>query len=191
MTQEPQYPTGPPSGGEAPYGQFAQPPQFWGPPPLPPLAIRPKATFTQAVKSGFRNYANFNGRAVNSEFWWWFVFEYLVMSVLYLTAYVVFLVGILSSVVEGARVGSRSGSRLPTADFTWNPLLVVAVILVIVLLLAGLALLLPGLAVRVRRLHDAGYSGWFVLLTLAPFGSVVLLALLAMESSPEGMKYGY
>ena len=55
----------------------------------------------------------------------------------------------------------------------------------------ALALLVPGLALRVRRLHDAGYSGWFILLSLAPFGSVIILALLAMESSPEGMKYGY
>jgi uncharacterized membrane protein YhaH (DUF805 family) len=54
-------------------------------------------------------------------------------------------------------------------------------------LLAGLALLLPGLAVAVRRLHDVGRSGWWVLLVLIPIvGALILvLAYLIKHSEPD------
>ncbi|HUG37251.1 MAG TPA: DUF805 domain-containing protein [Candidatus Limnocylindrales bacterium] len=35
-------------------------------------------TFTQAIEAGFKNYTNFSGRAVRSEYWFWFLFEVLV-----------------------------------------------------------------------------------------------------------------
>lgn len=34
--------------------------------------------FLGAIKSGFGNYANFNGRACRSEFWWWFLFAIII-----------------------------------------------------------------------------------------------------------------
>ena len=36
--------------------------------------------FPNAVKSGFRNYANFKGRATRSEFWWWTLFTGIVSA---------------------------------------------------------------------------------------------------------------
>lgn len=48
-----------------------------------------------------------------------------------------------------------------------------------------LALLLPLLAAGARRLHDTGRSGWWQLLTLAPFGGVVPLIMLAQPSMPR------
>jgi len=153
--------------------------------------MRPKVGFAEAVKSGFRNYANFNGRAVNSEFWWWFVFEYLVLGILGYLAYFFVFLGFMTSLGGVLTDSPRRGSTSRDLDFVWSAPLVVGIVLSVLLLLAALALLIPGLALRVRRLHDAGYNGWFILLSLAPFGSVVVLALLAMESSPEGMKYGY
>jgi uncharacterized membrane protein YhaH (DUF805 family) len=59
----------------------------------------------------------------------------------------------------------------------------------------ALGLLLPNLAVTVRRLHDTGRSGWWILIALIPFvGGIVLLVftLLASEgpnqwgSAPDG-----
>lgn len=35
-------------------------------------------TFQQAIASGFRNYVNFAGRSVRSEFWYWTLFVWLV-----------------------------------------------------------------------------------------------------------------
>lgn len=51
--------------------------------------------------------------------------------------------------------------------------------------LAGLALILPSLAVLVRRFHDAGHSGWWVLIMLLPvIGFVVWLIFALTESKP-------
>ena len=50
---------------------------------------------------------------------------------------------------------------------------------------------LPLLAVAVRRLHDVGRSGWFVLLGLIPVvGELVLLYFLVQPSQPESNAYG-
>ena len=51
--------------------------------------------------------------------------------------------------------------------------------------LVGLALLLPNLAVAVRRLHDAGHSGWWLLIGLLPIiGAIVLLVFTLQGSEP-------
>ena len=57
--------------------------------------------------------------------------------------------------------------------------------------LVTLALLVPGLAVAIRRLHDIGKSGWWMLLWLLPiFGPIVLLILSLMDSQPGDNQYG-
>ena len=54
-----------------------------------------------------------------------------------------------------------------------------------------LAVLLPGLAVLVRRLHDIGKSGWWIFISLVPLiGSIVLLVFLATDSQPGENQYG-
>lgn len=51
--------------------------------------------------------------------------------------------------------------------------------------LLSLALFLPGLAVLVRRLHDVGRSGWWVLILLLPLiGFIVILVFALTESQP-------
>jgi uncharacterized membrane protein YhaH (DUF805 family) len=57
--------------------------------------------------------------------------------------------------------------------------------------LAGLALLVPGIAVAIRRLHDTNRSGWWFLIVLVPFvGGIVLLVFNAMEGTPGDNSYG-
>jgi uncharacterized membrane protein YhaH (DUF805 family) len=54
-----------------------------------------------------------------------------------------------------------------------------------------LAVLIPGLAVTVRRLHDVGKSGWWIFISLIPLiGSIWLLVLLATDSQPVENGYG-
>ncbi|MGW2841740.1 DUF805 domain-containing protein [Streptomyces sp. NPDC001493] len=55
----------------------------------------------------------------------------------------------------------------------------------------ALAVLLPGLAVTVRRLHDTGRSGWWILISFVPFvGGIILLVFLASEGKAEANEHG-
>jgi uncharacterized membrane protein YhaH (DUF805 family) len=57
--------------------------------------------------------------------------------------------------------------------------------------LYSLAVLIPGIAVLVRRLHDIDRSGWWVLIGLVPFvGGIVLLVLAALDSTPGENRFG-
>lgn len=57
--------------------------------------------------------------------------------------------------------------------------------------LYSLAVLLPGLGVAVRRLHDTGRSGWWLLISLVPLiGAIVLLVFLVSDSQPDTNQYG-
>jgi uncharacterized membrane protein YhaH (DUF805 family) len=54
-----------------------------------------------------------------------------------------------------------------------------------------LAVLIPGLAVFVRRLHDVGKSGWMILIALIPIiGAIWLLVLMVTDSNPGENQYG-
>ena len=60
-----------------------------------------------------------------------------------------------------------------------------------VAIIVGLALLLPSLAVTVRRLHDTGRSGWWILIGIIPLiGIIVLLAFECQDSQPSTNNYG-
>ncbi len=55
----------------------------------------------------------------------------------------------------------------------------------------SLAVLVPSIAVTVRRLHDIGKSGWWWLIVLVPFvGFIVLLVFAVMDSQPGSNQYG-
>ncbi|GAB3089579.1 DUF805 domain-containing protein [Lysobacter terrae] len=59
--------------------------------------------------------------------------------------------------------------------------------------LAGLysfAILLPGIGVTARRLHDIGKSGWFMLVALIPVVGLYLIYLLAQDSEMHTNAYG-
>ncbi|MGB5855916.1 MAG: DUF805 domain-containing protein [Oceanisphaera sp.] len=55
----------------------------------------------------------------------------------------------------------------------------------------SLAVLLPGLGVSVRRLHDSNRSGWWMLIGFIPIlGSIVLLVFMLLGSTPGDNQYG-
>ncbi len=125
--------------------------------------------FVDAVKRGFKKYATFTGRASRGEYWWWFLFTF--------TGYLV--LGLLAFAVGTA--SSRDGGRTPG-------LLALPLIILFAVFLFGI--LIPTLAVTVRRLHDAGYSGWLALLLLIPYlGSLIMMIFALLPSSPAGVKY--
>ena len=55
----------------------------------------------------------------------------------------------------------------------------------------ALAVLIPNLAVAVRRLHDTGRTGWWLLIGFVPFiGGIVLLVFMFIDSQPGNNEYG-
>jgi uncharacterized membrane protein YhaH (DUF805 family) len=57
--------------------------------------------------------------------------------------------------------------------------------------LYSLAVLIPSIAVTVRRLHDTGRTGWWILISLVPFvGGIVLLIFMLLDSQAGVNQYG-
>ena len=55
----------------------------------------------------------------------------------------------------------------------------------------GLAVMIPGIAVSVRRLHDTNRSGWWLFIGLIPLlGAIVLLVFMVQDSQPDENQYG-
>lgn len=75
--------------------------------------------------------------------------------------------------------------------FTALRLTPITVILTIINYLISLALLLPGLALSVRRLHDTGKDWPYLFLALIPFvGAIILLVFMVQDSAPGDNQFG-
>jgi uncharacterized membrane protein YhaH (DUF805 family) len=62
---------------------------------------------------------------------------------------------------------------------------------IVLTIIYSLAVLLPSLAVTVRRLHDTGRSGWMILLGLIPLvGGIILLVFSCQDSHDQLNQYG-
>jgi uncharacterized membrane protein YhaH (DUF805 family) len=123
-------------------------------------------SFVDAIKTCFQKYAEFRGRASRPEFWWFALLYYILIFALAMP----FVLG----------------------AFRLDPFerMAVAAVFGLFFGLASLALLLPYLAVGVRRLHDTGKSGAWWFIALVPFGWVVLLVFFASEGDPGSNRYG-
>lgn len=54
-----------------------------------------------------------------------------------------------------------------------------------------LAVFIPGIAVSVRRLHDTGRTGWWLLINLVPvLGVIVYIYFMVLDGNPERNEYG-
>lgn len=100
----------------------------------------------KAIRNAFSNYATFSGRASMGDYWWFALFNFLVL--------------ITASIVDAAL------GTMPLFYYV-----------------SVAALFLPGLSVGVRRIHDAGKSGWFI---LVPIYNLVL----ALTPSKPDNQYG-
>nr|MDT0661353.1 DUF805 domain-containing protein [Micromonospora sp. DSM 115978] len=119
-------------------------------------------TFTSAVRSVLTQYVGFQGRARRAEYWWFVLFS--------------LLVGIATSILDSALGTDFENSSLSGGFFN---------------LIANLALLLPSLAVAVRRLHDTDRSGWWILIGLIPLlGAIVLLVFFVKDGTPGQNRFG-
>jgi uncharacterized membrane protein YhaH (DUF805 family) len=126
----------------------------------------------EAVKRFYQNYAKFSGRASRSEYWWVAAFFFIAYGALGL------LIGVIGSATATVGADGKSepgGAIIPFA------------VIIFVLFLGSIV---PSIAVAIRRLHDAGFSGLIYLITLVPYlGSFVLFILYMLPSSPLGVRF--
>ena len=119
-----------------------------------------------AVKSVLGKYATFSGRAVRSEYWWWS----LALIILF----------VLLAIVEGAIISPILGFDQFSSN-AGHPLS----------LLVCLTILLPSIAVTVRRLHDTDRSGRWLLVGLVPLvGNLVLLFFYVQKGTDGENQFG-
>ena len=72
-----------------------------------------------------------------------------------------------------------------------NILVGIASIFIVLYVIYSLAVLIPGLAVGIRRLHDTDRSGWWLLIALIPIvGIIVLIVFWATDGQPAPNQYG-
>ena len=120
-----------------------------------------------AYKNFFKNYAEFTGRSTRPDFWWVWLGN-LILSIPFwiIYFYTVFLSTVMYSVSDSA------------SEATFMVFGLVAIIYAVFYL----AILVPTLALSVRRLRDAGFHWAFIFLRFAPMGGFILLVLLAMPT---------
>lgn len=121
-----------------------------------------KMNSIQAVKLFFQNYANFNGRATRSEYWWVFLFNMLVSA-----AAGVFT---LISIITGVEAFSLIGGALFG--------------------LYTLATIIPRLSLLVRRMHDVGKDGAYLLMYLIPFAGFIIIFVSLVQDSAMDNQFG-
>ena len=121
-----------------------------------PDEIVGRRSFGTAVKICLRRYAQFEGRAPRSEYWWFALFTVLA--------------SIVADILDSAFLHGGFGL---ISDLVW------------------LALLLPSIAVQVRRLHDIDRTGWWWWIVLVPLLGWILLLVWNCTPGTEGPnRYG-
>ena len=119
-----------------------------------------------------RRYAEFSGRSRRKEFWMFVLFNYAV------------------GLVYGALLGILM-LLLYFTDMSEDMMLTIFVISLVPWLIYSLWLMIPGLAVTVRRLHDLDKSGWNLLWSLIPVaGAIMLIIWYASEGTRGPNRFG-
>tara|TARA_Y100001934_G_scaffold75493_1_gene93897 strand:+ start:1098 stop:1562 length:465 start_codon:yes stop_codon:yes gene_type:complete len=110
----------------------------------------------------FRNYGNFSGRASRTEYWgFWLTFIFVV----FVFAFAIAMAAAINDILTGG--------------------------LAIIGGLAYIALIIPMLAVTIRRLHDSGRSGWWYLISFVPYvGGIILFVFTVLPSEQKVNQWG-
>jgi uncharacterized membrane protein YhaH (DUF805 family) len=158
-----------------PYGQQPAPTGPGGEPPLwaPYYGI----SFGMAFSRFFKKYAKFSGRASRSEYWWWYLWSAIIGTVGSIIS------GILTA-ATGTTTTTTTSNYTGFSTMSTNPLVGTPFWII------GLALIIPTLALIVRRLHDANLSGLLALLLIIPFfGAIAVFIMMFLPSNPEGARF--
>lgn len=147
------------------------------------------ASFGQAVKRFFKNYANFKGRASRSEYWFAQLFLFLLQLIPGIL-YFIGLGGMVAATATNVSVDEYGNvTTAPGAEAAVGGGAAVFFIGLVLLIIIGLATLVPSLAIAWRRLHDANFAGPFWFLSLTSVGAIIVLVFTIMPSKPEGRRF--
>ena len=114
----------------------------------------------EAYKKFWKGYVDFEGRSTRSDYW----FAYLA-NMLTVVAFYVLLA------VFGGIAGATDSSFLA----------VISLILLLIFFAYGMAAILPGIAITVRRLRDAGCNWLYIFIPLIPFVGIFILIFLLCQ----------
>jgi len=119
--------------------------------------------FLDTIKN---RYAQFTGRASRSEFWYFALFY--------------FILDIVAIMIDALLINPMLGVAPAQAGQGG-----------FIQMIFALGLLVPSIALGIRRLHDTGKSGWWYLLVFIPvIGWLLLLYFYVTDSQPETNQYG-
>ena len=127
-----------------------------------------------SIRLFYRNYVNFEGRATRAEYWW----PTLMQVVIYMVLLFVFVAYVGASEAE---VDEDIGTE--------------AIVVFGIGVLFYLVNLIPGIAVKVRRFHDLGQTGWLVLVfwavnLIVPFAEFGRMIWFAFQGEQGSNQYG-
>ncbi|TCD00237.1 DUF805 domain-containing protein [Pedobacter psychroterrae] len=115
-----------------------------------------------------RNYSDFSSRSRRKEYWMFVLFN--------------IIAAIIASIIDnilGTTFNVDFGGHSQSMGYGY------------IYLLYNLIVLIPSLAVFVRRLHDVGKSGWFILIGLIPIvGAIWLIVLMCTDGQLTPNKWG-
>ena len=125
-------------------------------------------TFKESIISCFNKYIDFSGRACRAEYWFWGCFLFFVFIAYW---------GLINIAIGNViSYGYNEDALMSINIIYW---------------ICCLGLLLPSLAVTVRRLHDIGKSGWWYFIGLIPLiGGIILLFWMCQDGEPSNNQYG-
>mgnify|MGYP001006060532 FL=1 len=119
----------------------------------------------EAYKKFWKGYVDFEGRSTRSDYW----FAYLANMLTVIAFYVLLA-------IFGGIASATESSFLAVISF----------IILFIFFAFGVAAILPGLAVTVRRLRDAGYNWPYIFIPLIPFvGIFIFIFLLCQPTKVE------
>jgi len=142
------------------------------PPPPAPAVYPPQPDlglwgyFVRCVTTA---YIDGNGRARRKEYWSFALFQFLFLLLAAMP-----LIGLVI-------VDAETGRDMQAWGVAW----------MFVVILAYIALIIPGIAVTLRRFHDVGLSGWLILIGLVPYvGGLFLFVVTLLPSQPAVNVHG-
>lgn len=144
----------------------------------------PEISFVGALRSFFNKYVDFSGRATRREYWFMYLWKLIFSAILY------FMTMLLSFSTVGFGMASLLElDELNLAAFI-SSLSGLGWILM-VYAIYDMVMLIPSLALLVRRIHDTGKDGLWILMLLVPFVNIIFFFIWTLSpSEPHSNKWG-